>query len=383
MTEKYLFRCLLLLIAISSIDLSISEKANSSGGGMVWSTARDEAELVEDSGVVIGEQDQIDGGFSSLDGMLHWAIGHSDPATLKEAAKDTEKMSLEELQKRQVELKELVEKLKMPSDAKLMQIAISDLNNSSLSLEDRYRALHELLILVEPIDNANDLSKSGGLRVVAGELNHYDTGVRKLAAWVIGTASQNNPFVQEQVLEYGALTTLIKMVNSSSSEEAVKALFAVSTLIRNNVAGQDMFYTAHGYVMLQDLMSNESLDIKLKRKAVFLVGDLAECQIQNTEKPELPVFNDRLFLKSIVDLIGVLDLDLQEKALTTIKTLLQLNSIDSQTLREFCGLEGALARMKLDLKESMSDENKRDYAEDVESLRGEVELIFRQKLGHL
>lgn len=44
-----------------------------------------------------------------------------------------------------------------------------------------------------------DLSKSGGLRVVAGELNHDDTEVRKLAAWVLGKASQNNPFVQEQV----------------------------------------------------------------------------------------------------------------------------------------------------------------------------------------
>jgi hypothetical protein len=50
---------------------------------------------------------------------------------------------------------ELMEKLKMPSDAQLMQIAIDDLNNFSLSLEDRQRALQELLILVEPIDNAN------------------------------------------------------------------------------------------------------------------------------------------------------------------------------------------------------------------------------------
>lgn len=45
----------------------------------------------------------------------------------------------------------------MPSDAQLMQIAIDDLNNSSLSLEDRQRALNELLILVEPIDNANGM----------------------------------------------------------------------------------------------------------------------------------------------------------------------------------------------------------------------------------
>lgn len=41
------------------------------------------------------------------------------------------------------------------------------------------------------------------------------------------------------------------MVNSISAEEAGKALFAVSALIRNNIAGQDMFYAAHGYIMLQ------------------------------------------------------------------------------------------------------------------------------------
>lgn len=43
----------------------------------------------------------------------------------------------------------------MPSDAELMKIAIADLHNSTLSTKDRQRALQELLILVEPIDNAN------------------------------------------------------------------------------------------------------------------------------------------------------------------------------------------------------------------------------------
>lgn len=43
----------------------------------------------------------------------------------------------------------------MPSDAELMKIAIADLNNSSVLLEDRRRALQELLLFVEPIDNAN------------------------------------------------------------------------------------------------------------------------------------------------------------------------------------------------------------------------------------
>ena len=46
----------------------------------------------------------------------------------------------------------------MPSDADLMKIAIADLKNSSISLKDRQRALQELLILFEPLDNANGKS---------------------------------------------------------------------------------------------------------------------------------------------------------------------------------------------------------------------------------
>lgn len=48
----------------------------------------------------------------------------------------------------------------MLSDAELMKISISDLNNVSISLEDRYRALLELLELVEPLDNANGIAIS-------------------------------------------------------------------------------------------------------------------------------------------------------------------------------------------------------------------------------
>jgi nucleotide exchange factor SIL1 len=48
-----------------------------------------------------------------------------------------------------------MEKTRMFSDFELMKIAITDLNNVSTSLEDRYRAMLELLELVEPLNNAN------------------------------------------------------------------------------------------------------------------------------------------------------------------------------------------------------------------------------------
>lgn len=43
------------------------------------------------------------------------------------------------------------------------------------------------------------------------------------------------------------------MVKSSSIEEAIKALHAVSTLIQNHLAGQELFYAEDGDAMLQVL----------------------------------------------------------------------------------------------------------------------------------
>lgn len=357
--------------------------------GPFWTTANEEGDLlkkvdVDDSHLINDSpENDLDGGFSSLEGMLQWAIGHSDPSKLKEAAQDTQRLSHEEVQKKQIEFKELMGKLKMPSDVELMQVAIDDLNNESLSLEDRQRALQELLILVEPIDNAMDLNKLGGLKAVIRQLDHSETHIRTTSAWILGKASQNNPIVQKQVLELGALVKLMKSVKSNLTEEAIKALYAVSALIRNNVKGQELFFAEAGNILLQDILSNSSIDIRLKRKSLFLVGDLAESQLENTDKLELPFLADRFFLKLVVDVLKATDLDLQEKALYTIKSLLQLRSTDALILKDFCMLDAALEKMRLQLELLMADETHREYAIDIETLRREVEQSYFRKLDRV
>ena len=52
-------------------------------------------------------------------------------------------------------------------------------------------------------------------------------------------------------MELGALSKLMEMVKSSSVEEAIKAIYAVSALLRNNMAGQEMFYEEAGEKLLQ------------------------------------------------------------------------------------------------------------------------------------
>ncbi|XP_061337756.1 hsp70 nucleotide exchange factor FES1 isoform X2 [Gastrolobium bilobum] len=300
--------CLSLLLFAAAVAAGETDR-NLSSGGLVWSTATEESDLVPP------DDSDSDGVFSSLDGILQWAISHSDPKKLKESAQARQRLSPIDLQKRQMEIKEIMEKIKMPSDAELMKIAINDLNNVSTSLEDRNRALQELLELVEPIDNANDLNKLGGLLAVMRELNHSDPGIRTVAAWVLGKASQNNPIVQQQVLELGVLSRLINMVKSNSIEEANKALYAVSALIRNNLASQELFYAEAGGWMIQDILRNASLDIRLRRKAMLLLAHLAEYQLENANRDEPSFFNDQDLLKSVVDLTASTDLDLQEKGL--------------------------------------------------------------------
>ncbi|KAG5576820.1 hypothetical protein H5410_056954 [Solanum commersonii] len=320
---------------------------------------------------MVQEEEDMDGGFSSLDGMLQWAIGHSDPGVLKERSEVAQRMSPEELNKCQTELK-AKNALRCAVDA----IAVNDLDNSSLPLEHHLRALEELLVLVEHIDNAIDLQKLGGFSVLIRILNHSEPDIRTAVAWVLGKANQNNPIVQKQVLELGALKMLMKMMKSDTTEEAVKALFSISALIRNNVNGQNLFYQEAGDTMLQEVLSNSNLDIRLHKKSLFLIADLAESQLENENTAEVSFFSNRLLLKAIVDSMASRDLDLKEKALYAIKNILLLRSTEVQLFRDFCKLNEVLERTRQQLNDL-----REEYAMDVESLRKEANLAFLQKLN--
>ncbi|KAJ4778880.1 Hsp70 nucleotide exchange factor FES1 [Rhynchospora pubera] len=369
-------------------SLAAAEKENSSNPSVSWSRGRDKNDLrkgSESTESLEEDGDEFTGGFSTLDSMLQWAIGHSDPAKLKEKAEYTEKLSPEEILSKQSEIKELMENLKMPSDAELMKIAIADLNNSSSSTQERLHALNELLVLVEPIDNALDMDKLGGLEAVIKELEDIESEIRTASAWVLGKASQNNAVVQDQVLGYGALTRLMKMVQSSYTEEAVKAFYAISALIRNNERGQELFYLEGGDVLLQDMLTNSSIDIRLQKKVVFLVADLADYQATTSANDKnnnhmLSLLSDRVFLKSVVDLSVKRDLDLQEKVLMAVRSLLYLAPTEARDLKEFCGLDQVLERMRVQLEDLASDEDIGDFVRDLETLRREVQSLFHQKL---
>lgn len=74
----------LMILLMITMAIGRAERVNnSSSAGLFWSTAKEDedqprkAERNDDStaAAIVNDHDELDGGFSSIDGMLQWAIG--------------------------------------------------------------------------------------------------------------------------------------------------------------------------------------------------------------------------------------------------------------------------------------------------------------------
>ena len=70
--------CLAFMVSAMAV-VAKEDRINKTTPGLFWSTGKEEAELFRKSDaeetVALNGNDELDGGFSSLDGMLQWAIG--------------------------------------------------------------------------------------------------------------------------------------------------------------------------------------------------------------------------------------------------------------------------------------------------------------------
>jgi hsp70-interacting protein len=86
-----------------------------------------------------------------------------------------------------------------PSDAELMVNCMDAINSAGTTLDDKLIAFDNLEQLVETIDNANNLKALGLWTPLVQLLKNEEPELRRMAAWCIGTAVQNNPTAQEGV----------------------------------------------------------------------------------------------------------------------------------------------------------------------------------------
>ncbi|XP_077115659.1 hsp70-binding protein 1 isoform X2 [Ranitomeya variabilis] len=140
--------------------------------------------------------------------------------------------------------------------------------------ERKEKALELLADLCENIDNASDFCKLGGMSLMLTRyLSCPEAELRWRTADLIGICSQNVPFVQEMALSLGAVSKLLELLDLDTSETVrIKALFAISCLVREQEAGLAEFVKLDGFSVLMRAMQTHIL--KLKIKSAFLLQNL-------------------------------------------------------------------------------------------------------------
>jgi len=127
-----------------------------------------------------------------------------------------------------------------PSDADLMKQAMHVIVNPESTLDAKITAFDNFEQLIENLDNANNISPLGLWEPLMKQLDNEEAELRKMAAWCVGTAVQNNEKCQAALLNIGGISKVARMaVEDSDNAARRKGVYALSSSVRNFQPGMD------------------------------------------------------------------------------------------------------------------------------------------------
>lgn len=178
-------------------------------------------------------------GDKRLNDLLKWSIENSETSRNDPAAPPPKSELTPEL---------LASIMGGPSDADLMNAAmeiITSTDSEQVSLDDKLIAFDNFEQLIEGLDNANNMHNLGMWAPLLAQLRHDEREVRKMAAWCVGTAVQNNEKTQERLAAMGdhGVPTLVHLATDEEEHQDVrrKAVYALSSACRNYQPAMDIF----------------------------------------------------------------------------------------------------------------------------------------------
>jgi hypothetical protein len=149
-------------------------------------------------------------------------------------------------------------------DPTLMKQSIQIIEDPTIEdLEVKLTALENYEMLIENLDNANNIGNMKQWESIIKQLDSEEEDFKNLAASIIGIAVQNNDVSQKAFLEHADLA-FPKLINLSKEEKNVKALFALSNVVRNNDDALIQFEKHNGWDLLQPVLDESSDKLKLK-----------------------------------------------------------------------------------------------------------------------
>jgi len=131
-----------------------------------------------------------------------------------------------------------------PSDADLMIASMQAIESSDpeITIDDKLIAFDNFEQLIENLDNANNLGPLSLWTPLLSQLENEEAEMRKMAAWCVGTAVQNNEKSQERLLAMGGVEKLVKLATRDGEGRDVrrKAVYALSSAGRNYQPAMDI-----------------------------------------------------------------------------------------------------------------------------------------------
>lgn len=123
-----------------------------------------------------------------------------------------------------------------PSDADLMREAMTIIvsNDPEVTHDAKMTAFDNFEQLIENLDNANNMESLGLWTPLIAQLDSSEADIRRMAAWCIGTAVQNNVKSQERFLAVNGVERIVKLaLDDEDKTVRRKAIYALSSSVRN------------------------------------------------------------------------------------------------------------------------------------------------------
>lgn len=195
-----------------------------------------------------------------MDKLLNWSLAQNDPATAAKAgAPDPELLS------------KLFAKADDPT---LMKESISIIKSTDpeIKYDDKVIAFENFEMLIENLDNAMNIENLKLWDAIIDELKSQEEEFRQLACSIIGTAVQNIEKSQKDFLKYeDGVKTLVQLALNDAGCR-LKALYALSNLIRNNEDSYSQFNQHSGWELVGPLLTAEGVNDRVKLRSLSLLS---------------------------------------------------------------------------------------------------------------
>ncbi|KAF2218755.1 putative Hsp70 nucleotide exchange factor [Elsinoe ampelina] len=204
-----------------------------------------------------------------LNGLLKWSLENSEESRAGQSAQPPQDAA------RGLDAEALKRLMGGPSDADLMKEAMSVIHHPEATPEDKLIAWDNFEQLIENLDNANNMSNLGLWDPLVQKLQDKDAEVRRMAAWCVGTAVQNNVKSQVKLLAVGAIPSIIDLAaNDTNKAVRKKAIMALSSGVRNYQPALDEAlkrlppqYKPSEHVQASDMEAIDNIMTKLRENA--------------------------------------------------------------------------------------------------------------------